>query len=100
MLYSRTLVRPLGGIDCICRSTTDVFDPVGNDVTYTSGSFGNSTQVDPVYTPGPLPMPEGSRAAVGVFMGLGAAVIGGLLGYYAWTWRKSRSTGAGTPTKA
>ena len=100
MLYSQTLVRPLGSIDFICLLTADIFDPVGKDVTYTAGNFGNSTQVDPVYTSGSLPMPEGSRAAVGVFIGLGAAVIGGLLGYYAWTWRNARSTGAGTPTKA
>ncbi len=100
MLYSRTLVRPLSGIDCICISSADVFDLVGNDVKYTAGNYGNSTAVDPVYTSQPLDMPEGSRIAVGVFMGLGAGVVVGLLGYYGWNWRKGRSTGAGTPTKA
>ena len=72
--------------------------PVGNDVTYSQGNYGNSTHVDGPDTP--LPMPNGSQIAVGVFMGLGAAVVVGLLGYYAWTWYKARSTGAGIPTKA
>ena len=45
-------------------------------------------------------MPSGSQIAVGVFMGLGAAVIVGLLAYYGWTWYKLRTTGAGIPTKA
>lgn len=77
-----------------------VFPNPGNDVKYTAGNYGNSTSVDPVYTSQDMAMPEGSRIAVGVFMGLGAGVIVGLLGYYGWNWHKGRSTGAGTPTKA
>jgi len=75
-----------------------VFPNPGNDVTYSQGKYGNSTQESGGGTP--LPMPDGSKIAVGVFMGLGAAVVVGLLGYYGWTWYKVRSAGAGTPTKA
>ena len=100
MLYSQTLVRPLNRINCTCVSSADILDSIGNDVKYTAGNYGNSTSVDPVYTSQPLAMPEGSRIAVGVFMGLGAGVVVGLLAYYGWNWHKGRSTGAGTPTKA
>ena len=69
--------------------------PIGNDVQYSKGNYGNSTQEPLLDTS--LPMPDGPRAAVGIFMGLGAAVIMGLLGYYAWTWYKLRTTVAATP---
>ena len=81
-----------------CGADTCV--PVGNDVTYSKGKYGNSTQEEESGGDTPPPMPTGSQAAVGVFIGLGAAAIVGLLGYYGWTWYKIRSAGAGTPTKA
>jgi len=74
------------------------FPTVGNDIKYSPGNYGNSTLEDGVGAP--LAIPQASQIAVGVFMGLGAAVVVGLLGYYAWTWYKTRSMGAGTPTKA
>jgi hypothetical protein len=73
--------------------------PLGNDVVYTKGNYGNSTEGPRVDIS--LSMPDASRTAVGIFMGLGGAVLLGLLGYFAWTWYKVRSSMvAGTPTKA
>jgi len=73
--------------------------PVGNDVLYSKGNYGNSTEAPRVDMS--LSMPEGPKTAMGIFMGLGAAVLLGLLGYYAWTWYKLRSTvAAAAPTKA
>lgn len=85
-------------IGCARLSNADIYNAVGTDVTYSQGNYGNSTQEDVADTP--LPMPPGSQIAVGVFMGLGGAVVVGLLGYYGWTWYKVRYTGAGLPTKA
>lgn len=98
MLYSKTLVRDSVELNEICLSNADIFDPVGNDVLYSKGNYGNSTQVPLADTS--LSMPDGPRVAVGIFMGLGGAVIVGLLGYYAWTWYKLRTAVADTPTKA
>lgn len=95
------------GNGCTIPEGTDVvFQNPGNDVTYSQGNYGNSTQdsggdgtdgTDGTDTS--LPMPGGPQIAVGVFMGLGAAVIVGLLGCYGWTWYKVRSGGPRVPTK-
>jgi hypothetical protein len=85
----------------ICLPETDPFVRVGNDVTYSQGNYGNSTQGHSDDGVGmTLQIPHESEIAVGVFMGLGGAVVVGLIGYYAWTWHKVRSMAAGKPTKA
>lgn len=90
------------GNGCTIPEGTDVvFQNPGNDVTYDQGNLGNATLGDPENGMGtPLPMPYGSGVAVGVFLGLGAGVIIGLVGYYAWTWYKLRSAAVDKPTKA
>jgi len=94
------------GNGCTIPEGTDVvFQNPGGDVTYSQGNFGNATthgntnDGDTNGGSGPIPMPFGSQVAVGVFMGLGAALILGLLGYYGWTWYKLRSSAARTPIK-
>jgi len=86
------------GNGCTIHEGTDVvFQNPGNDVTYTQGNYGNPTQDSGTDTS--PPMPGGPQIAVAVFMGLGAIVIVGLLGYYGWTWYKVRSRGPRVPTK-